>query len=459
MRPSPFASDRPRTRRLLAWLDAAPIDDQLDRRNARIVQVLLLFLATMIPLQFAVGMTLSWSRLVAQTNPPAFYVSLALTLLIAVVAWVCLWLIRRGRFRFAVGTLLGTFLGMLLANAVLSGLAALMHDQLAQLLALVMAGLVLGRRALWRVFAVLVVVVLIGGAHDAFADDEGLQTAVNVPPILLTYLLVAVLIDHTSETLRRSLRESTARGEALEQEIRERERTHAQLIHAQKREITERMASGMAHDFNNIFSVIAGFAAERHEDDGGSDAQRAAQLERSLASVEASARRGMAVSRRLLRFSRRDDTQTEVFDAGEAVDALQPMLRQLLDARIVLQVERDAAPLPILFDRSQFELMLLNLASNARDAIEASGTFRIEAYRDTETVVVAAHDDGAGMTPDVAARVFEPFFSTKPADSGTGLGLAVVHELVTKAGGGIAVRSAPGAGTTFRIALPLSPPA
>jgi len=443
-------------RPFLRWLDRAPVMDPVDQRNARVIQALLLFLGVTVPATVAFALVASWPMLRAEGLPWQSVVSLAMSLAIGLIALGGVALIRRGRFRLAVKLLIGVLLAVFAVNMALNGLQQQIPDQLAQLLVMLLSGLVLGRRALWTSFALLATSVVLGAV--LFAQTPA-RAFYNLPSVLFTYLLVAILIDRTTEALRESLRESNARGAALEQEIRERERTHAQLIHAQKKEITERMASGMAHDFNNIFSVIAGFSAERHEDDGGSDAQRAAQLESSLASVEASARRGMAISRRLLRFSRRDETQVEVFDAGEAIDALQPMLRQLLDARIVLRFDRDTASLPILFDRSQFELMLLNLASNARDAINGTGVFDIQARCEAGHVVIDLRDDGAGMPPEVAARVFEPFFSTKPADGGTGLGLAVVHELVTTAGGTIAVTSAPGAGTAFRIALPLSPAA
>ena len=152
-----------------------------------------------------------------------------------------------------------------------------------------------------------------------------------------------------------------------------RERAQVQLIQAQNREIVERMAGGLAHDFNNVLAVIVGFSATRHDDDAGSDGERVAQLEGSLASVEKAARRGMTIIRRLLGFSRRDGEQAEHFDAAAAIDALQPMLRQLLETRIVLRCALPAAPSPIHLDRSQFELMLLNLASNSRDAIAERG--------------------------------------------------------------------------------------
>jgi signal transduction histidine kinase len=130
------------------------------------------------------------------------------------------------------------------------------------------------------------------------------------------------------------------------------------------------------------------------------------------------------------------------------------MLRQLLGPGIVLSVRSDGEAAPVRMDRSQFELMLLNIASNARDALCDTGRFEIDIDRDGDRVRIRLRDNGSGMRAEVAARIFEPFFSTKPADSGTGLGLAVVNELVTEAGGGIGVESICGEGTTFLISLP-----
>ncbi|WP_284567879.1 sensor histidine kinase [Xanthomonas graminis] len=353
---------------------------------------------------------------------------------------------------------MAALLASLLVNAAVNGLQRQLPDQLAQMLVLILAGLVLGRRALWITFGALLLMLGLGlgVGHDALLEfvAEPARAFYNLPSVLFSYLLVTLLLDRTTEALRESLRESNARGHRLQQEMLARERAQAQLIHAQKREIVERMAGGLAHDFNNVLAVIVGFSATRHDDAADGDAARVAQLEDSLASVEESARRGMAIIRRLLRFSRRDGEQPERFDAAAAIEALQPMLRQLLEARIVLRCALPATPAPIHLDRSQFELMLLNLASNSRDAIAERGHLDIAVRSEAAWTIIEIADDGQGMPADVMARVFEPFYSTKPADSGTGLGLAVVHDLVVRAGGRIQVHSEPGVGTRFRIALP-----
>ncbi len=441
---------------LLRWLDRAPLVDEVDRRNARVIQLLMLFLAVTIPATIALALVLVWPQLRGQVFPWRLAISFGMSLLIAACAAVGFLRLRRGALRAGVRILLAALLGSLLVNAVFNGFQRQLPDQLAQMLVLILAGLVLGRHALWVTFAVLVLMLGLGVGHDVLVEfvDEPARAFYNVPPALFSYLLVAVLLDRTTEALRESLRESNARGHRLQQEMLARERAQAQLIHAQKREIVEHMAGGLAHDFNNVLAVIVGFSATRHDDDAGSDGERIALLEDSLASVEESARRGMAVIRRLLRFSRRDGEQAEDFDAAAAIEALQPMLRQLLEARIVLRCALPATPAPIHLDRSQFELMLLNLASNSRDAIAERGHLDIAVRSEETWTIIEIADDGQGMPADVVARVFEPFYSTKPADSGTGLGLAVVHDLVVRAGGRIQVHSELGVGTRFRIALP-----
>lgn len=147
----------------------------------------------------------------------------------------------------------------------------------------------------------------------------------------------------------------------------------------------------------------------------------------------------------------------EVFDAAQAVREMQPMLRQLFDAdtRVRCEVEAEAS-LPVYLDRGQFELMLLNIAANARDAMPEGGHFTVTARQaSAQELELVLADDGCGMPESVRRHVFEPFYTTKPAGRGTGLGLAVVRDVMVAAGGDLAVESAPGEGTVFRLRLPL----
>ncbi|CTP92724.1 hypothetical protein XTPLMG730_3594 [Xanthomonas translucens pv. phlei] len=234
----------------------------------------------------------------------------------------------------------------------------------------------------------------LGVGHDALLEfvAEPARAFYNLPSVLFSYLLVTLLLDRTTEALRESLRESNARGHRLQQEMLARERAQAQLIHAQKREIVERMAGGLAHDFNNVLAVIVGFSATRHDDDAGSEARASRSCKTAWRRWRN--RRGMAIIRRLLRFSRRDGEQAENFDAAAAIDALQPMLRQLLEARIVLRCALPATPAPIHLDRSQFELMLLNLANNSRDAIAERGHLDIAVRSEDAWTIIEIADDG-----------------------------------------------------------------
>lgn len=358
----------------------------------------------------------------------------------------------------AIGIVLAGLLATLLINAAIHGLQQQLHDQLAQMLLLVISGLALRRYAVWVVFSSLVIIVAIGGLHDAKTHliPMPMHEAYSIPSTLLGYFIVAILIDRSAEALRESLHQSRLRAEQLQHEMLARQQVHVQLVHAQKKQITEQMASGLAHDLNNIFAVVQGLTDVSREHDEGTDKEHIARLNLALDAINETAMRGMALSRRLLRFSRPDQPVSQIIEAGEAIEETQQMLRQLLKARITLKISRAPVPLPIRFDRSQFELMLLNLAANANDAISASGIFSIDTRLSGECVEISVCDDGCGMSEAVAARIFEPFFSTKAADDGTGLGLAMVHELVSKAAGDISVESSVGHGSRFRIRLPLA---
>jgi len=185
----------------------------------------------------------------------------------------------------------------------------------------------------------------------------------------------------------------------------------------------------------------------------------------ALEGIELAALRALAISRKLLNFSRQDTSHTQVFDAAVALTELEPMLRQLLGHYVQLDIVLRAHDMPIRLDRGQFELMVLNIAANARDAMPDGGRFSLilehDLGRDPErdsaepTLLLSLVDSGMGMSPEVQAKVFEPFYTTKPFGRGTGLGLAVVASMIDAAGGAIDVTSEPGKGTRFMIRVPL----
>ena len=173
--------------------------------------------------------------------------------------------------------------------------------------------------------------------------------------------------------------------------------------------------------------------------------------------VESAARRASAVTRRLLDFSRQDVARPQLLDAAASIAAMEPMLRQLFDARVTFELDTGQVRCQIHFDPAQLELVLLSLAANAQQAMPDGGTFRLVLSCAGSELQIAVSDSGHGMSEEVRQRCLEPFFTTKPNGQGTGLGLAVAANLIAAAGGRVEVDSAPGQGTCFQLWLPARP--
>jgi CheY-like chemotaxis protein len=213
------------------------------------------------------------------------------------------------------------------------------------------------------------------------------------------------------------------------------------------------MAGGVAHDFNNILMVIrasTSFLDERAD----LDATARADVE----AIDEAAGRAVALTTQLLAFARRQPRRLERLDLDQVVVAGATLLRRVLGENITLLVEPRGSLPPIEADRGQLELVLLNLAINARDAMPSGGTLRIATEAGHGAVHLLVRDDGTGMAPETVARVFEPFFTTKPPGKGTGLGLSIVHGIVHQSGGTVRVESGLGIGTTFDVVLPIAGP-
>jgi PAS domain S-box-containing protein len=236
----------------------------------------------------------------------------------------------------------------------------------------------------------------------------------------------------------------------------------AQLRHAARRLIAERLAGMVAHDLNNLFTVINGFA-RLHRETHDNRSEDVEDLDEIIHATD----RGAALVGRVLAISRRSSAQTVPINVPVAVHEAEPLIRKLLGDAIQVRVESQEAP-PVLGDAGWIEEILLNLASNSRDAMPNGGTFVVRVSSVTRAekvdrrvkaqsssyVVLTVSDTGAGMDEATRAQIFEPFFTTKEPGKGTGLGLASVCSIVTEARGSIEVESAPGVGTTFRIFLP-----
>jgi two-component system cell cycle sensor histidine kinase/response regulator CckA len=235
-------------------------------------------------------------------------------------------------------------------------------------------------------------------------------------------------------------------------DVSDRRELEERLMHAQKLEAVGRLAGGVAHDFNNLLTAITGYGelllGQLPED----DPRHGDALE-----VVRAAERAAALTGQLLAFSRRQVLQPEPLDLGATVSGMERLLAPLIGADIEL-VTLGEPGCVVLADRGQIEQVIANLAVNARDAMPDGGSLTIETRRartpgGAELLVT---DTGAGMDAETRALAFEPYFTTKPAGKGTGLGLATVYGIVAQSGGEIDLDSAPGRGTRFRILLPLA---
>ncbi len=414
-------------------------------------------------LLYGLALPANWLwQLTDRPIPRGWTVVLATDLLSAGTALAGFVLIGMGHMRLAVRLFIIALLGNALVTWYKLGAHAMLIDQTALLLLLVVAGLVLGRRALWLTLLGVVCVFALGmhtdyhGRHDPRWVANAMR---NGPSLLLAYLIITFILDRTTNALRASLGRERRHRQALQQEMARREQLQEQLLHAQRLEISGRLASGIAHDFNNVLAVIHGFCEER-ERDAVSHHEREQILVQALDGISLAVRRGQHISRSLLRFSRQDLSHRETFDVDAALRQLQPMLRQLLGRRCQLRPEVFDTGAHACMDRNQFDLVLLNLAANARDAQHGHGWVHVSATRQQGQVCITVADGGPGLDDLTRRRMFEPFFSTKPADQGTGLGLAVVHDVVHSSDGRIDVDSVPGQGTRMTVVLPeAAPPA
>ncbi|MGE7136463.1 sensor histidine kinase [Luteibacter sp. NPDC031894] len=445
-------------RHLRAWLGRVPVGDPVDRRNAVFLQFVLAWMGVFLPLNWLyLRMTVGFS------DAHGLDVDRWMGLAIVPVAWACVWAIRRGHFRAAVLCFLVAQVTTQAVAYAATGLRLQMSDPSVPMLLVVLGGLLLGRRTLWVLFAVLLGMFAVGAVTDvlrALHAAKPWHSAVSyTPSLVIRYLIIIVVLDRCIAALRESLDESVRRSAELaisnarlRYEMGERERAQEHLVHAQKMEAVGRLAGGISHDFNHVLNVIVGYAGQRHRSDATTGL-----LHRALEGVEAAASRGTVICRKLLGFSRRDMPHPETFDAARAVRELAPMLGQLLGPAVRLEIDMDDAPAPLHIDRAQLELALLNIAANARDAMDSGGMLRIGVRRDVAHVEIDIVDNGHGMDASTRRRIFEPFFTTKPNDEGTGLGLSMAHDIVTAAGGSIRAESERGIGSRFVLRLPVAP--
>lgn len=248
--------------------------------------------------------------------------------------------------------------------------------------------------------------------------------------------------------------------ERVEEAMNQRDQAQAALIQSQKLEALGQLTGGVAHDFNNLLTVIIGALdiVQRHPGDG-------ARTERLAKAALDAAQRGERLTRQLLAFSRRQPLRTEVLLIDAAIKDSAQLYSRALGERYMLDLDLAAPAAKVLIDPAQLDAALMNLLVNARDAMEGGGVITLSS-RIAERCIgealpgpclcISVRDQGVGMDAATVARVFEPFFSTKPVGKGTGLGLSQVYGFASQSGGGAEIESQVGTGTTVSIFLPLT---
>ncbi|MBI5847972.1 MAG: PAS domain-containing protein [Nitrospirae bacterium] len=252
----------------------------------------------------------------------------------------------------------------------------------------------------------------------------------------------------------------------VSRDITERRRLEEQLRHSQKMEVIGQLAGGVAHDFNNILSVITGYSEltlmriEKND-----------PLRLNIEKMHAAADRAARLTKSLLTFSRKQPLNLRVFDLNPILHNFEKFLKRIIGEDICLNIALADEPLTVSADSGQLEQIMMNLAANARDAMPGGGQLTMDLSRDTighafiEThgygtpghyAVLTVSDTGEGMDEKTRQKIFEPYFTTKEIGKGTGLGLAIVYGIVKQHNGYIDVMSAPGDGTVFRVYIPIS---
>ena len=243
-------------------------------------------------------------------------------------------------------------------------------------------------------------------------------------------------------------------------EMERRELVQATLAQTQKMEALGQLTSGIVHDCNNILFILTNVL--RHITKKTTDSE----IRRWADTGEKAAARATGLFEHLLAFARREAVKPVRIDLNSILAETKQLVRHCVGSQVNLIVKEAPDLWPVVADKNRLEVALLNLATNARDAMPRGGTLAISAHnlpadapRDEacpsgDCVVISVADTGTGMPPDVVARALEPFFTTKGVGKGTGLGLAMVHSFASQSNGGLAICTAPGEGTAIDIFLP-----
>ncbi len=363
---------------------------------------------------------------------------------------------RRGGIRLRSQVILVYLLWLGLQGLVLHGpeigVGALMLGTMA------MGAVFLGRRGMPFVTASVLGTFGVGGALHVLGIAPSLDATANAPShpgtwlrmgaaIGVVGLALAAVIIRVLELLEEERKTAVLALARERREVAERARTEAALERAQRAEALGRLAGGIAHDINNALAVVLGNAEVLAA--SSTLSRRDATLAQTIAQAAESAGE---TTKQLLALGRRDVADGGSCDASEVVTSLCTLLERSFPATIRIETRlADKAEVPL--RRGSLEQVLLNLTFNARDAMPDGGRLEIETEVPVQAgpprVLIRVRDDGAGMDEATRTRIFDPFFTTKPPERGSGLGLSMVHALVSGAGGSVRVDSTPGRGSCF----------
>ena len=277
---------------------------------------------------------------------------------------------------------------------------------------------------------------------------------------LLAALLVPVTagLSYVSLVALRKTRREQAITAALNDAVERRAAAEKGMLESQKLETLAQLTGGVAHDFNNLLAIVSSsLHVHRHLHPEFGE-------ERHIQAMARAVQSGTRLTRQLLSFSRKQALRPELIALQAWLPGAEGLLRSTLGSRIAMEVAVDADVCPISVDAAELELALINLSLNAKHAMPAGGLLRITARNEgasedgTTMVVIAVADTGVGIPPDVLPRVFEPFFTTRMHEAGSGLGLSQVHGFCAQAGGRARIVSEPGQGTTVEMVLPAEAP-
>lgn len=337
-----------------------------------------------------------------------------------------------------------------------SGLAVQTPLMLAQMLPVLVGAVALGRSTLWAAAGGMALMVSLGAWRDVASGLAAAEGGWLATKAIFGLVVGSLVLDRAVKSMHEGLRMAQSRSDALAQardrlqgEMLERERVHEQLVHSQRVEMIGRLAGGVAHDFNRLLQLVFGYSRQARE------ARDPDQLGQALDGIESAAKRASAVARKILDFGRQDVAQPARFDMRAVLETMRPTLRQVFPSEIHVHVLLPDTPQWVYLDEVQFELVILNIAVNAQQAMPEGGVFTAELTQGApDTVELLLSDTGVGMDEGIRARCTEPFFTTKPSGQGAGLGLAVACQVIQAAGGEIRVDSWPGEGSIFRVGLP-----